>query len=60
MVALRQRGIDFLTRQPQSIGPIRTILTRDPDGVFIQLLEWVKIPEENANPARAALPAFPP
>lgn len=60
MVALRQRGIDFLTRQPQSIGPIRTILTRDPDGVFIQLLEWVKIPEENAKPARAALPAFPP
>jgi catechol 2,3-dioxygenase-like lactoylglutathione lyase family enzyme len=39
--ALRERGVTFLTQQPQSIGPVRTILTTDPDGVFIQLLEWV-------------------
>jgi glyoxylase I family protein len=38
--ALRERGITFLTEEPQSIGPVRTILTTDPDGVFIQLLEW--------------------
>lgn len=43
--ALRERGITFLTWQPQSIGPVRTILTRDPDGVFIQLLEWLKVPD---------------
>jgi catechol 2,3-dioxygenase-like lactoylglutathione lyase family enzyme len=41
MAALRERGIAFLTEEPQSIGPVRTILTTDPDGVFIQLLEWV-------------------
>jgi glyoxylase I family protein len=39
--ALRERGITFLTQEPQSIGPVRTILATDPDGVFIQLLEWV-------------------
>jgi glyoxylase I family protein len=40
-VALRERGITFLTPEPQSFGPIRTIITTDPDGVFIQLLEWL-------------------
>ncbi len=39
--ALRERGITFLTEEPQSFGPIRTIVTTDPDGVFIQLLEWL-------------------
>jgi glyoxylase I family protein len=39
--ALRERGITFLTHEPQSIGPVRTIFTTDPDGVFIQLLEWL-------------------
>jgi glyoxylase I family protein len=39
--ALRERGIRFLSQEPQSIGPVRTILTTDPDGVFVQLLEWV-------------------
>jgi glyoxylase I family protein len=38
---LRERGITFLTEEPQSFGPIRTIVTSDPDGVFIQLLEWL-------------------
>ena len=28
--ALRERGIAFLTEEPQSIGPVRTILTTDP------------------------------
>lgn len=40
-VALRERGITFLTQEPQSFKPIRTIVTTDPDGVFIQLLEWL-------------------
>ena len=39
--ALRGRGITFLTGEPQSFGPIRTIVATDPDGVFIQLLEWL-------------------
>jgi glyoxylase I family protein len=39
--ALRERGITFLTHEPQSIGPVRTIFTTDPDGVFIQFLEWL-------------------
>ena len=39
--ALREQGITFLTEEPQSIGPVRTIFTTDPDGVFIQFLEWV-------------------
>ncbi len=39
--ALQARGIPFLTEKPQSFGPIRTIVTTDPDGVFIQLLEWL-------------------
>ena len=38
---LRGRGIKFLTGEPQSFGPIKTIVTTDPDGVFIQLLEWL-------------------
>ena len=38
---LRQRGMTFLSQEPQSFGPIRTIITTDPDGVFIQLLEWL-------------------
>jgi catechol 2,3-dioxygenase-like lactoylglutathione lyase family enzyme len=40
-VSLRERGITFLSEQPQSFGGIRTIITIDPDGVFIQLLEWL-------------------
>jgi catechol 2,3-dioxygenase-like lactoylglutathione lyase family enzyme len=39
--ALRERGMTFLTQEPQSIGSIRTIVATDPDGVFIQLLEWL-------------------
>ena len=39
--ALQERGISFLTQKAQSFGPIRTIVTTDPDGVFIQLLEWL-------------------
>jgi glyoxylase I family protein len=39
--ALQERGISFLTAAPQSFGPIRTIVAIDPDGVFIQLLEWL-------------------
>lgn len=39
--ALRERGIIFLTQEPQSIGRVRTIFTTDPDGVFIQFLEWL-------------------
>ena len=38
---LRERGITFLTQKPQSFVPIRTIVTTDPDGVFIQLLQWL-------------------
>lgn len=38
---MRERGIVFLSDEPQSFGPIRTIVTSDPDGVFIQLLEWL-------------------
>jgi catechol 2,3-dioxygenase-like lactoylglutathione lyase family enzyme len=38
--ALREEGIDFLTREPQVFGQgIRCIVTTDPDGVFIQLIE---------------------
>ncbi len=39
--ALRERGITFLTEEPQSIGSVRTIVATDPDGVLIQLLEWL-------------------
>ena len=39
--ALQERGISFLTQTPQSFGPIRTIVATDPDGVFVQLLEWL-------------------
>ena len=39
--ALQERGITFLSQKPQSFGPIRTIVTADPDGVFIQFLEWL-------------------
>ncbi len=39
--ALQERGISFLTQKAQSFGPIRTIVTTDPDGVFVQLLEWL-------------------
>jgi glyoxylase I family protein len=39
--ALKQRGIKFLSDEPQYIAQIRTIFTTDPDGVFIQLLEWL-------------------
>jgi hypothetical protein len=38
--ALRERGITFLSRESQSFGPgIRSIVTTDRDGVFIQLIE---------------------
>ncbi|HEX4167607.1 MAG TPA: VOC family protein [Bryobacteraceae bacterium] len=38
--ALRGQGIEFLTREPQLFGEgIRCIVTTDPDGVFIQLIE---------------------
>lgn len=40
-ISLRARDITFLTEEPHSFGPIRTIVTTDPDGVFIQLLEWL-------------------
>lgn len=39
--ALHDLGISFLTEKAQSFGPIRTIVTTDPDGVFVQLLEWL-------------------
>jgi glyoxylase I family protein len=39
--SLQERGILFLSKEPQSFGGIRTIVTTDPDGVFIQLLEWL-------------------
>ncbi|MCB0106677.1 MAG: VOC family protein [Caldilineaceae bacterium] len=41
VASLQGRGIAFLTEDAQSFGPIRTIVTTDPDGVFIQLLEWL-------------------
>jgi catechol 2,3-dioxygenase-like lactoylglutathione lyase family enzyme len=38
--ALRDEGIEFLTREPQVFGEgIRCIVTTDPDGVFVQLIE---------------------
>jgi glyoxylase I family protein len=38
--ALRDQGITFLSREPQVFGEgIRCIVTTDPDGVFIQLIE---------------------
>jgi glyoxylase I family protein len=38
--ALRGQGITFLSQEPQSFEPgIRSIVTTDPDGVFIQLIE---------------------
>jgi glyoxylase I family protein len=38
--ALREQGITFLSQQPQVFGEgIRCIVTTDPDGVFIQLIE---------------------
>jgi catechol 2,3-dioxygenase-like lactoylglutathione lyase family enzyme len=39
--SLRDQEITFLSEGPQSFGSIRTIVTTDPDGVFIQLLEWL-------------------
>jgi catechol 2,3-dioxygenase-like lactoylglutathione lyase family enzyme len=39
--ALRERGITSVTQEPQSIRRVRTIFTTDPDGVFIQFLEWL-------------------
>ena len=39
--ALQERGVIFLTAEAQSFGPIRTIVATDPDGVFVQLLEWL-------------------
>ena len=38
--ALRDQGITFLTDEPQMFGEgIRCIVTTDPDGVFLQLIE---------------------
>ena len=38
--ALQERGITFLSREPQTFGQgIGSIVTTDPDGVFIQLIE---------------------
>jgi glyoxylase I family protein len=38
--ALREQGITFLSQQPQVFGEgIRCIVTTDPNGVFIQLIE---------------------
>jgi glyoxylase I family protein len=38
--ALRDQGIEFLTHEPQVFGEgIRCIVTTDPDGVFLQLIE---------------------
>ena len=38
--ALRDQGIKFLTGEPQMFGEgIRCIVTTDPDGVFLQLIE---------------------
>ena len=38
--ALREEGVTFLSQEPQSFGQgVRSIVTTDPDGVFIQLLE---------------------
>lgn len=41
IASLREQGIVFLSEEPQSFGGISTIVTTDPDGVFIQLLEWL-------------------
>ena len=41
VAALQQRGVTFLTQEPQLVGEVRSIVTTDPDGVFIQLLEWL-------------------
>jgi catechol 2,3-dioxygenase-like lactoylglutathione lyase family enzyme len=38
--ALREQAISFLSQESQVFGPgIRSIVTNDPDGVFIQLIE---------------------
>jgi glyoxylase I family protein len=40
VAALRDQGITFLTSGPQIFGEgIRCIVTTDPDGVFLQLIE---------------------
>ena len=40
VLSLRERGISFLKDEPQVFGDgIRSIVTKDPDGVFIQLIE---------------------
>ncbi|KQQ11777.1 hypothetical protein ASF53_16555 [Methylobacterium sp. Leaf123] len=37
---MKAKGIAFLTEAPQDFGPgIRCIVTTDPDGVFVQLIE---------------------
>jgi len=33
--ALRAQGITFLSEKPEAFGGIKTIVTTDPDGVFI-------------------------
>ncbi len=38
--ALKERGVEFLTDEPQPFGRgVRSIVTRDPDGTFLQLIE---------------------
>jgi glyoxylase I family protein len=38
--ALREKGITFLSDEPQSLGSgIRGIVTTDPDGVYVQFVE---------------------
>lgn len=40
VASLRERGIIFLNDEPQVFGDgIRSIVTKDPDGVFVQLIE---------------------
>lgn len=42
VTALRERGVRFLSDAPGTIGEgIRSIVTVDPDGVFVQLVEWL-------------------
>ena len=43
--SLRERGITFLSQEPQSLGPgVRGIVTTDPDGVYVQFVEGRIIP----------------
>ena len=38
--SLREKGVTFLSEEPQSLGPgVRGIVTTDPDGVYVQFVE---------------------